>query len=1316
MEAPICGSLGAMGSLLGKLDSLLVSGRLLRRSVRKDIELLKEDLAGLNTFLLELSNEDDPNLTKKYWMKELREVCYDIEDYIDRLIHSGAKIGSVGTVSRLKIRRLPSTLNRRPKISCQIKELRARLEDADERHKRYVLDSNTSRPSHVTNGRRILTLYAEASGGRVGIDDSTEKLTKLLNNGDKQLKVLSIFGFGGIGKTTLAKHILQEHGGNFVCRAFVRVSRKPDTRNLLRSILLQTRCRQPSDACSLQQLIDCLGEHLQERRYLIVIDDLWDTTVWDIIVRALPDGTRSSRIIITTEFESVAMTCCGDRSDYTLKMEPLSDDDSEKLFFTRVFGSEDKCPHPFKDASYEIVRKCGGIPLSIINIAGLLASQPDNLELWDFVQKSLGSNLSTSPTYEEVRSVIKLSYNGLPRFLKTCLQYVSMYPENCTIWKNDLVRRWVAEGFIGPKEGEDMEAVAKNYFAELVYRGMIQPIDIYNNNNVLSCTVHNMVLDLITDKSVQDNFVTVIDYSKEFKELSTKVRRLLLCFRTAKYATKLSGITLSQVRSLAFYGLIKCLPSIMEFKFLRVLVLYLWGDYSGCTRFNLCGIHRLFQLRYLKVTCNFYLQLPTHMEGLYLLETLELNAKGTSLPADIVHLQNLLHLHLPAETTLPDEMGRMRSLRTLQGFDLSRNAEDKVKSLEELTNLHELQLICTTASSDSVDRNLNVLCSILGSLCNLKSLTLVRGISVTSNSVSIIDSSSMISPPVSLERLELHRATCIFPRLPRWLVQLGRICILKIGVVEILKNDMDSLGELPALTVLSLNVRRPIVDRIVFSSGAFPALKCFKLRAGVLCVAFQADAMQNLRRLKLCFNASRRVEYGLMLVGIEHLLNLQEISGRIGAAAGAEESDRRAAESAFKEVISNHSRNPSFNIRNVDWVEEDDVPDRNDILSKVPNVQSFEDHGILENKSQEITSKKADSRVSKFSDVLESSLDLLNSEAMWQMDQGEAEESWPNPERPGESDCSYYMRTGFCRFGMTCKYNHPPDRKLPVADVRMMGEYPQRIGQPECQYYLKTDTCKSGASGKFHHPREKAAEANRVQLNALGYPLRLKEMECQYYLRTGQCKFGSRCKYHHPEPSNAMAALRIGSSFSDDRKRESETTSIGDHGMLYHAGSVPIGLLAVKRENVFPERPGQPECQFYMATGYCKFGAACKFHHPMERTNPSPNCALSPLGLPLRPGEPVCTFYSRYGMCRFGPNCKFDHPIGTLIYGPASSTTSEVPNARRIMAHAPSHSEVSPGNDSGRSRRFTHSDSRQTPSREEEVKHALLEMQTNKAT
>ncbi|XP_068655234.1 zinc finger CCCH domain-containing protein ZFN-like [Aristolochia californica] len=418
----------------------------------------------------------------------------------------------------------------------------------------------------------------------------------------------------------------------------------------------------------------------------------------------------------------------------------------------------------------------------------------------------------------------------------------------------------------------------------------------------------------------------------------------------------------------------------------------------------------------------------------------------------------------------------------------------------------------------------------------------------------------------------------------------------------------------------------------------------------------------------------------------------------------------------------------------------------------------------------------------------------LDEDTMWQMSlrSNESMEAGPYPERPGEPDCAYYIRTGLCRFGMTCRFNHPVNRKLAVAALRMKGGFPERVGQPECQYYLKTGTCKFGATCKFHHPRDKAGIAGRVLLNILGYPLRPNEKECAYYLRTGQCKFGNTCKFHHPQPSSQMFSLRgsnvyppvnspttpgqqstypgggltnwalsrasfipsprwqgpssyaqvilpqgvvpvpgwttayhgqLGSVTSSERQqqtlganqfysssRQSETSSATGAFSSYRSPSVPMGLYALQRENVFPERPGQPECQFYMKTGDCKFGAVCRFHHPRERLIPVPNCVLSPLGLPLRPGEPLCIFYSRYGICKFGPNCKFDHPMGTFTYGLATSSSTDVPVVRRLLGSSsvtgalPLSSEGGPAEvGTVKSRRLSLSESRQMTSGDENI-------------
>uniref|UniRef100_A0A0D6QVW3 C3H1-type domain-containing protein n=1 Tax=Araucaria cunninghamii TaxID=56994 RepID=A0A0D6QVW3_ARACU len=353
------------------------------------------------------------------------------------------------------------------------------------------------------------------------------------------------------------------------------------------------------------------------------------------------------------------------------------------------------------------------------------------------------------------------------------------------------------------------------------------------------------------------------------------------------------------------------------------------------------------------------------------------------------------------------------------------------------------------------------------------------------------------------------------------------------------------------------------------------------------------------------------------------------------------------------------------------------------------------------------------------------------------------------PERPGESDCPYYMRMGTCGFGSNCRFNHPPGRNLAASTARNRGEeYPDRPGQQECQYFLKTGSCKYGSTCKYHHPQYKAGTATQVALNALGYPLNPNEKECSYYIKTGRCKYGTTCKFHHPPlgasvampgspfypsipalhmpgpqpyvgglpawpfsrtslmpppymqgPSGIMPVMfsqgmlpvpgwssypwppmEAGPIASPDALHHGPGTGLfygprpqmdlmnpGIQSTLSSYSSGPLAIefpsISAQVENVFPERLGQSDCQFYMRTGTCKFGTTCKYHHPRDRNVSLTSCALSPIGLPLRPGASTCSFYAQKGICKFGPTCKFDHPMGTLSYSPSASSLSDMPVA-----------------------------------------------------
>ncbi|KAF8730695.1 hypothetical protein HU200_016554 [Digitaria exilis] len=909
MEVPMfSSSLGAMGSLLGKLRSLLVSpGDQLPHPLKPHIdklELLTHDLEEIYTLLKDLSRVEAPKTMAKLWMKEVRDLSYDIEDCIDNIMMQ------------------PSS-NAGEEIPFEIQEFSSLVKqasDALKRYHRYDVGRWASNPTfRVVDGQVWVPV---PTTDLVGIIDSRAKLMKLLSdNTEQRMKVVSVLGPVGVGKTTLAKEVYRQMRGQFECRAFVRASKMPDTRRLLRSILSQVQHHQRTlHGLPVQELIDNLRSHLHQKRYFILIDGLWETTSWDIVNSAFPDGAHFSRILITTDIEDVALECCDYQSDDIFKMEPLSRNNSRELFFNRIFSFRDECSEQLKEDSGEIIKKCGGLPLAIICISSILASQLDNSELWQHASEWLSCSMRNNLTSEDLlREIVSMSYNSLSDHLKTCLLYFSLYPEGYTFLKTDLVKQWSAEGFICAVEGKDTSEVAELYFDELVCRGLIQPNCIDFSDEVMFYTVQSTVFEVIRLKSMEENFITVIDYSEAITMISEKNRRLSLTFSNAKYATKPEGVTLSEVRSLTFYGLAKCLPSILEFKLLRVLMLECWGDEEAL---DISEVNKLFQLRYLRITTDTTVRLPASMQELIYLETLEIYASVKTFPSDAFDLPRLLHLCLKDEIILPDSIGHMRSLRTFQSFDLSGNSNDNVRGLSEMTNLRNLQLTCTRAPSEHhLKRNFIALLSSLEKLGSLKTIILTPAASCTS--INLGCPSNVSSLPVSLQRLEILPPICIFSRLPLCIGQLQKLRILKIVLREFTKSDIHSIGRLQELNILSLYVKQPTAELIVVPHSAFPVLKCFKFRCGVLRLAVQSDAMPCLRRLKLEFNAHSEEQNGNILAGIEHLLNLQEITVRIGVAPEAEELDTMSAESLFEDAIRKHSRLTSFNLQIVHLFDEE---------------------------------------------------------------------------------------------------------------------------------------------------------------------------------------------------------------------------------------------------------------------------------------------------------------------------------------------------------------------------------------------------------
>ncbi|KAI8566092.1 hypothetical protein RHMOL_Rhmol02G0012600 [Rhododendron molle] len=310
------------------------------------------------------------------------------------------------------------------------------------------------------------------------------------------------------------------------------------------------------------------------------------------------------------------------------------------------------------------------------------------------------------------------------------------------------------------------------------------------------------------------------------------------------------------------------------------------------------------------------------------------------------------------------------------------------------------------------------------------------------------------------------------------------------------------------------------------------------------------------------------------------------------------------------------------------------------------------------------------------------------------------------PERADQPECQYYMRTGTCKFGASCKYHHPRQGGGSVIPVSLnISGYPLRPGEKECSYYVRMGQCKFGVTCKFHHPQPAGIQVSAPLPLSVPTPAIYPSMQSpsvqssqQYGLVPGNWPFpgpalvpGSYLQGAYGTilippgmvPFAGWNPYQVEAPLSSAPSPSTLSTMGGAsvYGIPQLSPSAPSYTGAYlplpkssQKEQMFPERPGQPECQHYMKTGECKFGLSCRYHHPPEWSPPQINFALSPAGLPLHPvdglmlnfinqGAPICTHYAQNRECKFGASCRFDHPMGTLSYSSSASSLADMPVA-----------------------------------------------------
>ncbi|KAJ9552083.1 hypothetical protein OSB04_016128 [Centaurea solstitialis] len=536
----------------------------------------------------------------------------------------------------------------------------------------------------------------------VGLDHDAEIIRDKLTEDTKQLCVVSIVGMGGQGKTTLATKVFNDPflEYHFHIRAWATVSQTYIKRDLLIQILKSIGVQEDLEKDNDSKLREKLHKSLMDRRYLIVIDDIWSIDAWDELKLFFPHDNTASRILVTTCLNEVALHV--KPHGFVHSLPCLTEEESWELLKHKVFHGEE-CPKWLIEPGRHIARKCHGLPLSVVVMAGVLAKEPMSKDLWEEIACSISSyhkgNLET----------LALSYHHLPDHLRECFLYLGGFPEDFELVVERLIWLWIAEGFIEEARYRSLEDTAKAYLVDLINKNLVIVAKRNVIGDVKACKLHDLVRELCLKKAKEERFFLKIDYLP----LSSQLRPHTLYQQRRVFTNEdisIVDFTLlpaQTIRSLLWFHtgirVIKVIPR--SFVLLKVL------DLQKCRLHDFPqGLALLVHLRYLAIW--YSKKLSDWICKLCSLETLILQTNtfyGKSLPSNITDLVNLRHLWSNNLLYLPYS-GKSMNLQSISNvmvvpgvgnlhkcFPIIRKLElrcfeDKEYHFELLPNLETLKL------------------------------------------------------------------------------------------------------------------------------------------------------------------------------------------------------------------------------------------------------------------------------------------------------------------------------------------------------------------------------------------------------------------------------------------------------------------------------------------------------------------------------------------------------------------------------------------------------------------------------------------------